>query len=86
MTYEASVVEVLEDGTVNLHEDDLVRDAAGESGLLGLSARFNRDESLALDSVLLGGLLSEGETFSAGGVHEKELGAANEVIESRPKQ
>jgi hypothetical protein len=74
----AGVVEVLEDGAVELHEDDLILNASGEARFFGLRAGFNDQKSLALDFYGCGRIQQEFDVLTTGRVHEKELIATRE--------
>jgi hypothetical protein len=75
----ASVIEVLKDGTVELHEDDFLLDTVGETRLFGLRARFDNQKRLTLD-VSGSGWVKQELDHITDGVSEQELVAAGERI------
>jgi len=73
----AGVIEVLKDGTIELHEDDFLLDTVGEASFLGLWAGFDDQKRLALNVNGSGWVKQELDVIT-NGVSEQELVAARE--------
>lgn len=78
------MVEVFKNWFVQLHEDDLVRDAIGESLLLGLGPSLDHKQRFALDGALSWGLDGELHVLAADRVDEQEVRTTLEVAERTP--